>query len=335
MFRDLFEIKSFGKIDQIKFVLELVDQSQSPLSLLNLKKFCIDSSVQFSASFDGIVRLLEILGYINYSNDLVSLKKETETTSSLYNDFSTEIPIKLLSKLIELNLIDRFIGLESIDYDVVSSKVVIKNNSIPLTASALKQLFIDMDVFQKSTETKYVYFLNPFFIDFFEKSVIPEIQKNSSFLSESGLTYQEFKRLQELKNEYGEQAEIFVENYEKKRLQEHYLNNKIKKISHLKVNAGYDIISLDSLQSKEMDRFIEVKSFSKTPEFYWSKNELATSELKRKKYFLYLVDRSKMDSPEYQPVIIQDPYSSVFQSTDWKKDVQNWFVSPSATFKVP
>ena len=100
------------------------------------------------------------------------------------------------------------------------------------------------------------------------------------------------------------------------------------------INAGYDIISFDSLQSKEMDRFIEVKSFSRKPEFYWSKNELTTSELKRKKYYLYLVDRSKMDNPQYQPIIIQDPYNNVFHNTDWKKDAQNWLVNPSMPFKV-
>src|SRR5690606_34881470 len=97
----------------------------------------------------------------------------------------------------------------------------------------------------------------------------------------------------------------------------------------IKVDAGYDIISFDSLMSKEPDRFIEVKSFFKSPEFYWSKNELTVSEMKRTKYFLYLIDRSKLDSTNYQPIIIQDPFMNVFKNSEWNKKPQNWLVSPS------
>jgi hypothetical protein len=327
MSHDLFEIKSFGKINEIKLILTLLIQTQSQLSLSNLRKYCVDISVEFSASFDGIIRLLEVIGYISRSDDLISLNKEYTAESSLIDNAIVAIPTLLLSHLVKYDIINEFIGLDCLDYDVTNSNLIFKNSSIPLKASGLKQFFIDVNVFQLSGNS-YTYFLNPAFVGFFEETIIPCIQKNSHYFSEAGLTYDEFKKLQELKNEYGEQAELFVENYERKRLEGHPHIEKVKKISYLKVNSGYDVASFNTLQSEMLDRFIEVKSFSKKPEFYLSKNELAFAELKTGKYFLYLVDRLKMDKPNYQPIIIQDPFTNVFLSNNWKIDTQNWLIRP-------
>jgi hypothetical protein len=107
------------------------------------------------------------------------------------------------------------------------------------------------------------------------------------------------------------------------------LLSRVKRISSIKVEAGYDIISFNSMTSNEVDRFIEVKSFSKKPEFYWSRNEIGTAEMKGSKYFLYLVDRSLIGKNDYEPQIIQDPYKNIFGDPNWQKDPQNWLVRPS------
>lgn len=326
---DLFEIKSFGNIEQIKFVLKLLNESNSPMNLSDLRKYCVDSSIQYASSFEGIVQLLEIIECVSRKDNSIQLVIAEDELGQLVESLAVVAPKKLISKLIENRQTDHFIDLDSFDYDIASSRLLIRNSAIPLSGSALKQLFIDFDVFRISIDNQFVYELNPVFTKLFETELIPHIQKEMKFNIEGGLTFQEFKRIQEIKHEHGEQAEIFVETYEKKRLQDHPQQEKIKKISHLKVDAGYDVISYNSLESSELDRYIEVKSFARKPEFYFSKNELRVAEARGSKYYLYLVDRIRFERSGYEPLVIQDPYRTIFQSDGWKKDPQSWLINPS------
>ena len=107
----------------------------------------------------------------------------------------------------------------------------------------------------------------------------------------------------------GEEAEIWVLNNEKSRLKTHPFKNKIARISNEFVNAGFDIVSFKSEQSLGFDRFIEVKSFSKSPEFYLTFNEAEKAKLLGSKYILVLVNRSKMCNSDYKPIEIINPYN--------------------------
>jgi hypothetical protein len=330
MHQDLFSVRSFGNAEQIKFVLRLLSESTSQLKMQSLRKYCLDYSMQYSASFDGIISLLEIAGCISKEEENIEMLMSKEELSYLEDNLSDRLPEALISFLVKNRQIREFIDLDSFDYDLINARLLIKNSSIPLLGSSIKQFLIDMGVFNLSTENKFVYELNPDFNKLFESRLIPHLQIETSFIYDSGLTYQDFKKIQALKQEYGEQAELFVTEFEKRRLRKHPLVEKIKKISHLKVDAGYDIVSFNSIESTEFDRFIEVKSFAKKSEFYFSKNELKTAETKRGKYYLYLVDRIKAGQDDYEPIIIQDPYLSVFQDEKWIKESQSWRITPSA-----
>ena len=48
---------------------------------------------------------------------------------------------------------------------------------------------------------------------------------------------------------------------------------------------------------------------------------------KRRKYFLYLVNREEMNKSEYQPMIIKNPYENILQDSHWNKEVENYFIS--------
>ncbi|MBK9767471.1 MAG: DUF3883 domain-containing protein [Chloracidobacterium sp.] len=89
---------------------------------------------------------------------------------------------------------------------------------------------------------------------------MPEIKKRK-------LGIDELEKLLEQNHIHGEEAEIFVEEYERKRLVTHPDLRKIERISMYDTGAGYDIVSFDDLDSHETDRFIEVKSFSSAPNF--------------------------------------------------------------------
>lgn len=125
----------------------------------------------------------------------------------------------------------------------------------------------------------------------------------------------------------GEKAEILALLYEYKRLRklgEKKVFLKIKYLSKEKVNAGYDITSINGLSYEGLsmsdiiyDRFIEVKNVSNGI-FYLSSNEFKIAEITQDHYWLYLIDfkNHKID-------FIQNPIR-FFKDNKIKGDHVNW-----------
>ena len=116
------------------------------------------------------------------------------------------------------------------------------------------------------------------------------------------------------------QSERFVLNYEKLERTKNPRHNNIKIISENDVSAGYDIQSYKNDESMLLDKFIEVKSYSGSPYFYWSKNEIEVEKQERDNYFLYLINRDEMNNKNYCPTIIQNPAKNILNNQNWKKD---------------
>lgn len=136
-------------------------------------------------------------------------------------------------------------------------------------------------------------------------------------------TLEQLKIKLEANTAAGAMAEEYVLRYERKRICNQTLCNKIKLISEIDVCAGYDIISFESDLSDCYDRFIEVKAISKNNGFFWSRNEYEVAKLKGNQYYLYLVDLKKIHREEYVPFIIRNPAESIMKS-------QEWFVEPES-----
>ncbi len=144
------------------------------------------------------------------------------------------------------------------------------------------------------------------------------------------MSYEDFENIQEILGSLGDETEEFVLKYEQKRLANHPKIEQIKRVSRIDVCAGYDIVSFDSLESAEIDRFIEVKSYSKELGFYWSLNEIRVAKQKRKKYYLYLVNRDSLSEVDYDVLMINDPYNEIFFDNSWDKIAQNWYIKKNA-----
>ena len=91
----------------------------------------------------------------------------------------------------------------------------------------------------------------------------------------------------------GNIAEHYVLNCEKKRLGNEGNAIKVNMVSLQNAAAGYDVASFNSKESKDFDRFIEVKSgqFSKV-HFFISKNEIKRAQQEKNNYWLYYVEMS-------------------------------------------
>ena len=124
----------------------------------------------------------------------------------------------------------------------------------------------------------------------------------------------------------GEKAELCALQYEKNRIKNYSLVERIRIISDIDVCAGYDIVSFDSDESDDYDRFIEVKAVSNSTAFFWSINELNTAKLKGKQYYLYLIDLQKALNERYIPTIINDPANVLFDSEEWFVELQSFHI---------
>ncbi len=136
------------------------------------------------------------------------------------------------------------------------------------------------------------------------------------------ISLERLKKQIDSNNAIGEKAELFVLDYEKKRLG--YPNcDYVKRISEIDVTAGYDIVSFSSQLSKIPDRFIEVKAVSVTG-FYWSNNEYETAKLLGEKYCIYLVSIDRIDDSNYEPEIIINPAEVIINGADWLIEPQSY-----------
>jgi len=107
------------------------------------------------------------------------------------------------------------------------------------------------------------------------------------------LSLEEFKRLQKARDVLALKAEKFVLRYERERLQLLGAQEQSGEIEHAAIKnvaAGYDVASFSGAQSKEHDRFIEVKAGSKERiRFFFTRNEFVVAEAMKEKYWIYYV----------------------------------------------
>lgn len=129
------------------------------------------------------------------------------------------------------------------------------------------------------------------------------------------ITPDSLRILLEKQNTIGFVSEKYAMQYEKERLRNLNIENLPKQISLLDVTQGFDILSFQSLQSQDYDRFIEVKTFNNFY-FYMSNNEYQTAKSLGDKYYLYLVKHLDND----QKFVIEEvcnPYLKLQNKNDW------------------
>ena len=309
------EIIKFENIGTPNYLIELSNLiNNGSYNKNNIGDFFINRMIDGNTIFDGGLDVLEYIGFIKFSGqNLMYIPNQ-------YQHFLRNNKL-LKSKIISM-FIDKWMTDDTFNiifnhdtiFHGVDFSIVIKKSSFKFGKySKLKQLLIDFDVFGNSyIEDCFV--IKPQYKRYFDKSVVKKVQ----------LSLNELRKIQDSKNKHGEDAEIFVLGIEKQKFEGHALIDSIEQVSNINVSAGYDIASLQSTNSTIIDKFIEVKSYSQSPYFYWSKNEIKVAEQEQNNYFLYLVNRDKMNNPDYQPIIIQNPSQNILNNNNWQKDCQSW-----------
>lgn len=124
--------------------------------------------------------------------------------------------------------------------------------------------------------------------------------------------------------EDGAEAEEWVLSRERARLASHPLVDQVLRTSIEDTGAGFDISSFSGCHTIVHDHFLEVKSFTGSRRFFWTRNEIAAAKRLGEAYQLYIVDRDRMDEQGYEPEVISGPYAALIETDD-----NGWSISPT------
>ncbi|HPY98725.1 MAG TPA: DUF3883 domain-containing protein [Clostridia bacterium] len=263
-------------------------------------------------SVEDLTKYCLALGWIHLSDNRISV---SPSIIHLLNDKEKLNDTLILSTVKQL-FNEHILDSNMFFYDSVRCCYAFRNELLPLSLSTVRNMLISQGFLMPLRDTQGTRF-----------HISPKYETLIAKYCKSNRKQFSLKILKEQieQNEIaGEEAELFVLSYEKKRIGKPLCSN-IKRISEIDVAAGYDIISFESSQSQELNRYIEVKAVSSSG-FYWSSNEYEIARLKGKSYYLYLVELSKINEPDYSPEIIQDPAMNVMKSDRWLVEAQSYFI---------
>lgn len=328
MLSDLLKFDKIGTKEELLFLLFDDIWGREELLIADLKKYCISNVFSFTRTFDGILLLLNFIEFVSING------KEIKVNAQMfpYTRFAKEGYFEtyhfyesLFHALKNHDVLVTFFNSETVKYDAPKEQFYIVENKVPFRYFQIKNFLLAVGFFERDIQYENCLFVGQIFGREFSSQVILEIRSSSDLLKK--LSLQRLKLSLEIKEEVGRKAEEFVLIKERERLSKHFDLEKVRRISDEFVNAGYDIESYSSLDSIVIDKFIEVKSFSQSIAFYWSRNEISKAEELGDKYYLVLVDRNNIDNPVYQPKWFQNPFRIVFQSDFWQKEVETWKIS--------
>lgn len=302
-----------GKDGLLFFLCDVIGTGQIKIS--DAKTLCAHAPGKRYLAVKSLISYCAAFGWIEIYENTISLSSTIAVHINDKNKLNDALIISTVNQLFEGNLMDS----SMFCYDSVQLNYAFKNELLPLPLSSVRNVLISQGFLIPLRGTQGTRFYISSTYDALVAKHCRERRKQ--------LSLEQLKRQLERNELIGEKAELFVLEYEKKRLGLP-LSEKIKRISEIDAVAGYDIVSFDSPQSQEPDRFIEVKAVSHAG-FYWSKNEYEIAKLHGGKYYLYLVEISKVADEEYEPEIISNPALTVMSSCDWFIEPESYQIRKS------
>ena len=313
MLEDLKQLNSSGrKEDIIFFLLSIIgDRQLAEKDIFNLcahapSQYQLD--VNFLLSYSFMLNLIERKEEIGLASDAAAYIGDPDGLNAFIVD-------RTVSRLFNINVFnaDMFV------YNELNKRFIFRNEQLSLSYAAARNTLISQGFFDVERDDVKTYL---YIAQRYEKTV-------ASFNKQKRRVFgiEQLKKQLEINGVAGEKAEQYVLEFERKRLETSLFVEKIRIISDIDVCAGYDIVSFNTTDSEDYDRFIEVKAISKSRTFYWSINELNTARLKGKQYFLYLVDLQKVYDEGYAPDIVIDPANTLFSSEEWLIESQSFRIS--------
>lgn len=299
-----------GKDGLLFFLCDVIGTGQRKIS--DAAVLCSHAPGKCYLALESLISYCAAFGWIELSDKVISV---SHSISKLLND-KAKLNDALIESTVNQLFKENLLNSKMFCYDSIQFSYSFKNEMLPLSLSGVRNALISQGFFVPLRNVQGTRF---YISSSYDALVARYCKEQRKQLSLDKLKMQ--LRLNELA---GEEAELFVLEYEKKRLGVP-LSEKVRRISEIDVEAGYDIVSFESLQSQEPDRFIEVKAVSDAG-FYWSKNEYEIARLKGDKYYLYLVELTRISQKDYLPLIIQNPAVNVMEADSWFVEAQSFLI---------
>ena len=300
--------KYIGDLHGLQFLINsIADGVKSRASLFKLYSHNIGNA---KIELEIGLLLFHELGIIDYDGSKIQFILDNK----LSNSANPKITIEWFSNLLCEFLVDNgVIPTDRISYDNSLDIYYLPFNAFKRKHAVYRNLLITLSILSKRQDGSYA----------INSALITSIKTKNK---DRKLTQKALLKILENQQRQGDAGEDFVLEFEKERLSSHPQLEKVKRISIIDVAAGFDIISFDSEDSTKLDRFIEVKTFVGKPHFHWSINEIDVAKLQGNRYFLYLVDYQKIDSPEYRPMIIQNPIEFFSGNNNWLSKAESFLI---------
>ena len=312
MRKELKRCNFLGNIDSLHYLVEVavVDYQTS---IDTVKSLCALNN-KLNLNTIAAIYFIEEIGLISIdaTNKIISTEFGKLLSSFKRDEFKYKLSEAVYLYLIENGLI----SFDAIAYDHTTRLCHIRRSGFPLVAAVFRNLLIEFGALLEISSGEYQVHEDYEYI--FETTIKKHRPK---------VTLEELMEKQQKQAEQGRLAEEFVVAFEKARLKNSLLADGVKQISDIDVTAGYDIISFDDENAEGYNRFIEVKSYHNTPQFYWSSNEYATAQKLGCRYFIYLIDMEKYLKPGYMPLMICDPSSIMESSDQWIVETASWKIT--------
>lgn len=328
MLEDLLRHEKLGNRQELLFFLFdglSVGRSQS---LVNVRKYCASKVFTISRNFEGIIMFLQFLSFIEITENVIQFNQicfspDKFDKQSYLSQF--HLYEHMFHSLKNECVLKEIFNSDDLKFNPALSQFYVLDNRFPLKYFPLRNVLLATGFFLRNEDITNHLYIKKEFTDEFREVVASEISDKNKFFIKISL--EQLKQSLKVKEDFGKLAEKFVLEFEHQRLNQHPNREKIEIISEDYSNAGYDIESFEAIDSILFDRFIEVKSYEGETSFFWSKNEIEKARELKEKYFLYLVNRLKIDESSYKPQIIQNPYSWIIENDFWKKEPVNWKVT--------
>lgn len=289
--------------EDILFFLQDVIASHQ-LSVSEIQVMCMRASGHYQLNVDALLAYCNCLNLIE-SKEKIRLTKEVIA----YINDSEQLNCFIVERTLNYLFLNEILTADMFSFNIFNERYFFKNECLSLAYAQVRNILVSQGFFEIIREGSRT--------DFFISRKYEKLISYFCSKKKRTLELEQLKKKLEMNARAGELAEQYVLFYEKKRVGNSLLADKIKIISDIDVCAGYDIVSFDSLSSSKYDRFIEVKAVSSTYDFFWSANELGTAKLKGEQYYLYLVDLRYIYEESYAPVMINNPAINVMESEDW------------------
>lgn len=231
--------------------------------------------------------------------------------------------VKVLESLLEAMKNDEetylIFAAEFCSFDFVNNVIQVDKSAFGLQFANIRDLLISLGfLLPHPNYPDRSYAVNKSHKKLFDRHLTDGIRKRR-------ISPEQLISLQAQQQENGLLGEKFALKYEVARIGR---EDEIEWIAIYDAAAGFDIMSFETNASSEHDRFIEVKAYSgKTPYFYWSRNEMEEAGVRGIQYFLYLVNLDEIDSPGYEPLIVQNPDVEVLANSGWAKTVEKYRIT--------